>query len=141
MSDRRYRQRGYQDDAREPAPRGPQAPRERPEGPRGRGLGAPTMTVLRCARCGRRIADWEAGVATSATCPQCGSDLHTCTHCAHFDTSATFECRQPIPARIPDKAGRNDCQLFAPKLSQEHAREEGGGTKDARAAFEDLFKA
>jgi DNA-directed RNA polymerase subunit RPC12/RpoP len=140
MSDRKYRQRGYQDEPREPSPRAPRGPAERPEGPRGRGLGAPTATVFRCAVCGRRLADWEAGVGAAATCPQCGSDLHTCTHCAHFDTAATFECRQPIPARIPAKSKRNDCTLFSPRLAQEHAREEGGGHKDARAAFEDLFK-
>ncbi len=141
MSDRRYRQRGYQDDAaREPSSRDPQTPRERPEGPRGRGLGAPTATVFRCARCGHQVSDWEAGIALEATCAGCGSDLHTCTHCAHFDPSVRFECRQPIPARIPNKARRNDCDLFAPKLTQEHARQESGGTKDARSAFEDLFK-
>lgn len=154
MSDRKYRQRGYQDSGR-PADRGERegsgesgAPRERPAGrpdprekPRGRGLGAPTAEVFRCARCGREEA---VGVAMAADgrCAQCGSDLHTCTNCAAFDTGAPFECRKPVPARVSPKDRGNRCDLFEPRLRAEFAREKPAEERpsDARAAFDALFK-
>src|SRR3954469_23084221 len=56
----KYRQRGYKDSEREErgggggASRGPQAPREKKEGPRGRGLGSRTESVFRCHTCGEK---------------------------------------------------------------------------------------
>ena len=124
--DRKYRQRGYQerDDRGSQRPSGPQAPREKKDGPpRGRGLGAPTESVFRCAKC--------------------GADLHTCSNCIHFDTSARWECRQfeAIPAKILKKSTRNECTLFTPKLAQEFAKDsDKPAPGDARAAFDALFK-
>lgn len=154
MSDRKYRQRGYQDSGR-PPDRGEGerageggAPQERPAGrpdprekPRGRGLGAPTAEVFRCARCGREEAVGVA-MATDARCAQCGTDLHACTNCASFDSGARFECRQPVPARVSPKDRANRCELFAPRLRAEFAREQPAAERpnDARAAFDALFK-
>lgn len=146
MSDEpKYRQRGYRDSDRSssgPRSSGPPPPREQKEGPRGRGLGAPTESVFRCAKCGekRAIAD---PIEVETVCTKCGTDLHTCTNCVHFDTSARWECRkaEEIPARILKKSTRNECALFNPKTAQEFNREGGkpspGG---ARAAFDALFK-
>lgn len=134
---RKYRQRGYQDDNREPRARPTAGPRREREGPRGRGLGRPTATRFRCARCGHRVVDLE--VAADAVCGGCGSDLHTCSNCAHFDSSAPRQCRKPIPAAIPAKSKRNECDLFEPKIVQE--LDEGGGRSgdDPRAEFDALF--
>jgi hypothetical protein len=139
MSDRRYRQRGYQDEGGREERKGPKPPpKERKEGPRGRGLGAPTATVFRCAVCG---AKQEApGVAAfAAACAHCGAALHSCTHCAHFDTSAPNECAKPVPARIAAKSKGNSCGLFEPKRAVEFAQE-AGRPADARSAFDALFK-
>lgn len=137
---RKYSQRGYLDDGspgdrsgrRAPGPRG-----EPRDGPRGRGLGAPTATVFRCARCGER----QSGETPSrdTVCAACGSDLHTCTHCAHFDTSAPLECRKPIDQRVGKKDARNSCDHFEPKQAQEFAAE-AETPRSARSAFDDLFK-
>jgi len=57
MSDEpKYRQRGYKDTGDRGSQRsgGPQGPREKKDGPRGRGLGAPSDNVFRCARCGEK---------------------------------------------------------------------------------------
>src|SRR5436309_1247170 len=96
MSDeRKYRHRGYQDSGsggEERGRSGPQPPREKKEGPRGRGLGAPTETVFRCAACGeKRLLEGE--IALDTTCRRCGAPLHSCSNCQHFDTSARWECR------------------------------------------------
>ena len=55
MSDRKYKQRGYQDSGREErSARRPQGPRDTSRGPRGRGLGKPSGSVFKCAVCGKR---------------------------------------------------------------------------------------
>jgi hypothetical protein len=150
--DRKYRQRGYQDSGdRRPSqgPRGPQPPRPKPEGPRGRGLGAPTENVFRCAACGaKRLVSAELGhpdfLARDATCARCGADLHTCTNCVHFDTGSRWECRRnaDLSVRIAKKSARNECELFVPKMAQEFGadRDRPAGPSDPRAAFDALFK-
>ncbi len=138
MSDRKYRQRGYQDSGGERRERGPRPPRgERPPGPRGRGFGKPTATVFRCAVCGeKQLASTE--IDLSSTCWKCGTDLHTCTHCRHFDTSAPRECRQPVKEHVSSKAKRNACELFEIRETKEVGQSEA--PSDAKAAFDALFK-
>lgn len=141
MSDRKYRQRGYDDSDRdrEKRSRGPQKPPERKEGPRGRGLGAPTETVFRCPNCNALALAPEAE-EFDASCPKCSAAYHACIACAHFDPQATWECRQTIPERIPRKRAANRCPLFVAKTTVEFSR--GGEMLDpaeARAAFEKLF--
>lgn len=139
MSDRKYRQSGYKDDGAVGGSERSHPRRPAREGPRGRGLGAPTKSVLKCARCGAHV---DSVPSPEDACRDCGSDLHTCTNCRHFDSSAPNECRQAIEVRVAAKAKENDCDLFAPKLVQEFAGDSApGGTKrDAKAAFDDLFK-
>jgi len=82
-------------------------------------------------------------VEPETVCPRCGSDVHTCTNCAHFDGSRPNECRKPVPERIESKSKRNDCQLFSPAVAQEfatEARDGGRPAADPRAAFDALFK-
>ncbi|MDE3156025.1 MAG: hypothetical protein KGN76_13030 [Acidobacteriota bacterium] len=138
MSDRKYRQRGYQDDdRREPAASkpGPTPARERPEGPRTPNLMG-FREVFRCARCGNLL---PLPVAADGRCNRCGVDLHACIQCVSFDTGRRFECAQTIPARITPKDARNTCTRFAPRTTIE--RETGStAPNDARKAFDDLFK-
>jgi hypothetical protein len=147
MSDRKYRQRGYQDEPREPRRERPAEKKE--YAPRGQPPVTPKTfsmpgfrEVVRCARCGHelmRAAAWGA----DAACPGCGADLHTCAQCVSFDTSAAFECQQTIPARISPKDVRNACTLFEPRSTVERettSSQSSTGTTSARKAFDDLFK-
>jgi predicted RNA-binding Zn-ribbon protein involved in translation (DUF1610 family) len=153
MSDRKYRQRGYQDSGQKERERSesstsrPPAPRDDSRGPRGRGLGAPTETVFKCAACGTQLPPADE-IAVEARCPRCGADLHTCSHCSHFDSAVFNECRQggalppgaTTPVRVAKKTQRNDCTLFAPRGVQVFAKEEKRSPDDPRAAFDALFK-
>jgi hypothetical protein len=140
--DRKYRQRGYQDDDRpRERPSRPPQPRDRhdrPEGPKTPNLMA-SHEVFRCSRCGNRLG---LDVGADARCSRCGVDLHSCIQCVSFDTSARFECSQPVTLRIVPKDARNSCALFAPRTTVE--RQTGtsgvGGPTSARQAFDDLFK-
>lgn len=146
MSDRKYRQRGYQDDdrqrseRREPMARKPPEPRDprMPRDPR-----VPNMPgfreVFRCARCGQLESP---DVGSQSRCSKCGVDLHACIQCASFDAGARFECMQPITARVSPKDVKNECPDFSPRMKVE--RETGStpaaGQSSAKKAFDDLFK-
>jgi hypothetical protein len=143
MSDRKYRQRGYQDDGsrdrdRDRGPSGPKppaGPRERPEGPR-----SPKMMgfhdVVRCHRCGTLV---NVAIIATTTCAKCNTSLHACAQCVSFNPGSRFECMQEIPARITPKDALNMCQLFEARTTVE---KETGSVKQtsARSAFDDLFK-
>lgn len=137
MSERKYRQRGYQDPDDSGRPRSRPVVRAPGEGPRGRGLGAPSRTVFRCRDCGKVCAD--PAPAPGATCQGCGAALHACVNCAHFDPSSRNECRQPVEERVPSKTKANACELFSPKLVAELG-DEARGPSDPRAAFDALFE-
>ena len=148
MSDRKYRQRGYQDEPREPRREG--RPAEKKEyAPRGQPPISPKTfsmpgfrEVVRCARCGNELTVAHAWSA-DATCAKCGSALHTCAQCAHFDTGAAYECQKPIPARISPKDALNTCAEFEPRTTVERETKSAtspGSSSSARQAFDDLFK-
>jgi hypothetical protein len=151
MSDRKYRQRGYQDGSSEPrerAPRSPQAPKKE-YAPRGQPPIQPKTfsmpgfrEVVKCVRCGNELTV-AAAWSPVGTCARCQADLHCCAQCAHFDTSATFECQKPIPARISPKDARNECPLFEPRTAVERETKSStspSSPSSAKKAFDDLFK-
>jgi hypothetical protein len=148
MSDRKYRQRGYQDVPSE-RPKKSQGPRPAPE------PGAPAGTrrisqdgpkninmpgyreVVRCAQCGTLVA---GEVVLDSRCTRCGADLHACAQCGSFDPGSRFECMQPISARVAPKNVRNTCTLFMPRSTVEReTTTPKTGDGGARKAFDDLF--
>src|SRR6185369_5860289 len=134
MSDRKYRQHGYQD-SREKTRQSPtqQArPQDMTFGPRPLNMPG-ARTVSRCAVCGTV----QTALTDDAQCPKCGLDLHSCKMCAHFDPGSRFECRQPIPERISPKDKRNTCASYSLKQSVERETSSSSGTiNDARKAFD-----
>lgn len=159
MSDRKYRQRGYQDESRPREPRGPRPPKPPQERAPGRqlqdaaGPKTPNLMasheVFRCSRCGNLLS---VPVGSIERCSRCGVDLHSCIQCVSFDTSARWECTQnaKLTARVAPKDARNDCQFFTPRTTVERqtstppssapGSSSGGGSSSARKAFDDLFK-
>lgn len=157
MSDRKYRQRGYQDSDRER--RAPQSGPKTPPKPPGDGRietradkaerkamegRAPSVPgfhdVVRCARCGNVITD---AIAADSRCRRCGADLHSCAQCESFDTGKRFECAQSIPKRISPKDARNTCDLFSVRVTVErdtHSPAQSQAPNSAKKAFDDLFK-
>lgn len=159
MSDRKYRQRGYQDENRERESRGPRPPRPPQQRAPGRqlqdaaGPKTPNLMaaheVFRCARCGNLLS---LPVGSIEKCSRCGVDLHSCIQCGSFDTSARWECTQSaqLAARIAPKDGANDCAFFTARTTVERqtstppSAAAGPGasapSSSARKAFDDLFK-
>ena len=159
MSDRKYRQRGYQDDDRErkpPRTEGQSPGQPRPERTPGAPAGArrissegaknPNMPgyrqVARCARCGSLV---DAQIMSLSKCAKCGQDLRSCAQCVHFDPGARWECTQLITARVSPKDSANACQFFTPRSTWERETSSATSSKPsepsgAKKAFDDLFK-
>ena len=146
MSDRKYRQRGYQDDSSDrPKPSAPK-PAHEPGAPAGarrisqdgpRNINMPGYReVVRCAQCGYVLSP---PIGSDTKCLRCGVDLRTCAQCVSFDPGSRFECMASVPVRVSPKNVRNTCTLFSPRTTVE--RETTTPTVDSsRKAFDDLFK-
>jgi hypothetical protein len=146
MSDRKYRQRGYQDDSRDKAPRAPaRTPEPRTPGRELQSASGPktpnlmgSHEVFKCARCGNRLA---TPVEAAGRCARCGVAIHSCINCRSFDTGARFECAQPsLTSRVSPKDELNLCSLFEPRTTVERETGTTKGPPSAREAFDDLFK-
>ncbi len=140
LSDRKYRQRGYQDSGREPQKKLEKPPPKKDNtfGPRPINMPG-TRTVSRCAECGALLQNLAEPLGQ---CPKCGFHLHACKQCEHFDPSSRFECNQPIPKRISPKDKRNDCSFYSMRvmIEKETSSKPAQRPNDARQAFENLFK-
>jgi hypothetical protein len=146
----KYRQHGYQDRDRESKPRKesgkefgekpasvPLARRDYSMGPKPVNMPG-TRAVSRCAQCGTVLQE----IPPTALCSKCGFELHSCKQCMYFDPGKRFECMQPVPVRVPRKDARNDCTFYEMRVSREKETSTPASLrpKDARAAFENLFK-
>jgi len=153
--DRKYRQQGYMDTARDNQGRNledkPRQPGPRPSiditGPRLPRL-VQSVTASRCYNCATMLPN---GTDYKGNCPKCGVALHCCKQCAHFEPSTRFQCLKPVPVRIAAKDQANDCSLFGARVTV--ARDATASmspvaasspaprnSSDARAAFDNLFK-
>ncbi|MCP5117684.1 MAG: hypothetical protein GY953_43230 [bacterium] len=151
--DRRYRQRGYMDDSNQEErsredrrPRGPRPPLDI-TGPRLPRM-VQSVTAARCYNCATTL---PPGVEFSGECPKCSVALHCCKQCAHFEPSQRFQCLKPIKTRVGSKDKRNECELFETRVTvaRDATRADSsnivtspspGSSRDARAAFDNLFK-
>jgi predicted RNA-binding Zn-ribbon protein involved in translation (DUF1610 family) len=157
--DRKYRQRGYQDDGRDRRPAGPRPegggkPEREPGAPAGarrissEGARNPRMMesrqVARCSRCGTIV---EPEIHSRSQCPKCQVELRSCIQCVNFDPGARFECAEKIAARVSPKDVANDCPHFSGRTTWERettaAPSHNTNPKEpsgAKKAFDDLFK-
>jgi len=160
--DRKYRQHGYQDSGRESSENGRRREdRPRPQGPRPpidvTGPRLPRLVqAVTAARCYNCSATLPADVDFRGNCPKCGTALHCCKQCAHFEPSTRFQCLKPIPVRIALKDKANTCALFNPRVTVAREGTNNGmsapppqtqmgppaprNADDARSAFDRLFK-
>ena len=150
MAERKYRQRGYMDGygrddrAKQRPPQKPREPRPPADLPRpGRGMERSANEVHRCSSCGTTLMPGFL-VTPESGCPSCGAALHCCRNCNFFDTSARYECAQPVPAAISSKSAGNQCEFFQMRAvldaTGRRSAAPGGGPADPRKAFDALFK-
>ncbi len=154
MSERKYRQSGYQDDGgRKGDRKGPEG-QKRPDRPPGAPAGTRRLSsegaknprmmgyreVAKCASCASPV---DAEILSLSKCARCGQALRSCVQCLHFDSGARLECTQPITARVSPKDAPNDCTFFTPRTSWERETSSAStptSASSAKKAFDDLFK-
>jgi hypothetical protein len=106
------------------------------------------VTATRCYNCAKKL---PPGVDLRGDCPHCQAALHCCKQCAHFEPGLRFQCSKPIRARVGSKDKANDCEYFESRVtvardsvssesSQVVPNPSPVNPKDARAAFDNLFK-
>jgi hypothetical protein len=125
-SDRKYSQRGYQDHGNsnrsngnreegrrdDRKPQGPKLPLD-VTGPRLPRL-VQAVTASRCWNCSTTL---DGAIAVDSHCPKCGSALHCCKQCTHFEPSTRFQCLKPIPERVNKKDIANECTFFKARVT------------------------
>ena len=145
MSDRKYRQHGYQDSgeqrqnaSQQQAPGRKDKDKDNTFGPRPVQMPG-THSVSRCSQCGTLLTMLSEPLGQ---CQKCGFELHSCKQCTYFDPSRRFECMQPVPERIPKKDARNNCTFYSISVRVEKQTSTGPAAKpnSARQAFDNLFK-
>ena len=139
VSDRKYRQQGYQDSGEKQKPSHEKPPaRKDTFGPRAIQMPG-THNVSRCAQCGTVLT---LVTEPLGQCAKCGFELHSCKQCTYFDPSQRFECLQPVPKRIPKKDARNECKFYSISVRVEKQTSTGAPStpNNARKAFDSLFK-
>ncbi|HSF16356.1 MAG TPA: hypothetical protein VLK65_12485 [Vicinamibacteria bacterium] len=142
----KYRQRGYRDDDYNDERR--ESRREKPPDLGNReqirslrhAIDRESIIVTRCAKCGHQVPSSQLEVDYQSKCLKCGTPLHSCRHCKHFDPQARFECKKPIEERIADKGAANECALFKPVQALDATGRRANSAEDARNAFHNLFK-
>lgn len=147
--ERKYRQKGYQQD--ESSERKEPSKTERPKQEVGYGsrpsprIETRYMEVVRCSNCST-IVESVGSIGFNDQCKKCGEDLHSCKNCRYFDPGARFECQKPIEIRVAKKFEGNMCLQFATKVSieKQQPQEQKKATKEpaspGRVAFDALFK-
>ena len=143
----KYRQRGYRDSEHDEERREKRKTERPPDlGNREQtrslrhAIDRETVVVTRCGKCGHQVPASQLEVDHTTKCLKCGTPMHSCRHCKHFDPDARFQCREKIDERIADKWAANECALFKPVQSLDATGRRANSAEDARSAFHDLFK-
>lgn len=139
--DRRYKQKDYKsyEDGSEASSRGMSRPPRMP-------VITDYKETVKCDNCGADLSTlFEATIGSR--CSKCEAPMHTCRNCHHFDTSAHWECAQPIKVRVFKKSKANECEFFTVRTISVKDLGTGPGqdnapkrTEDHLKALNDLFK-
>jgi predicted RNA-binding Zn-ribbon protein involved in translation (DUF1610 family) len=76
-------------------------------------------------------------------CPNCGSDIHCCRNCHHYDENLSSKCKEPESPWVGDRSAQNMCPFFefaaAPKVPPS-SPETNPEAEEAKRAFKALFR-
>lgn len=72
----------------------------------------------------------------------CGTDIHCCKNCEHYDETAYNQCREPQAERVLEKERSNLCDWFSLQNGELSASSANTGDEKAKRLKEldDLFK-
>jgi hypothetical protein len=77
-------------------------------------------------------------------CPSCGSDMHCCKNCEHFDENSSSKCKEPNSPWVHDRESQNNCPFFEmkdhSKVTSIENQEALSEAEKAKEAFKALFR-
>ncbi len=94
--------------------------------------------MKKCHKCG---VIWQGFGRPRARqiCENCGSYLHSCLNCHHFDNVGSYSCKLQNTTFIGSRDSLNYCDQF--EMVNWDLRAVEARTERARSAFENLFGA
>jgi hypothetical protein len=91
-----------------------------------------------CGKCGAKLDVMFNQVGRRDVCPICGSELHACLHCRHYDETVAKSCKEPFAEVPEDKEAANFCDFYQIGDGSEHG---GASLREAQLdAAEALFR-
>lgn len=89
--------------------------------------------VVVCPACSKRHA-FTGTLSFREECA-CGQDLHVCHTCKFHDRYAENECREPTADPVAEKARRNLCEDWRPRVEGDASTSEADRAKAKLAAL------
>ena len=90
-----------------------------------------------CWKCKNPIEQTE--IYRSATCPNCGADLHACLNCQFYAPGSHYDCHETVDEEVRDKERANFCDSFRVKRTFDERAKSNDAAEKARDAFASLF--
>ena len=94
---------------------------------------------LKCHYCKNSILITDK-MGFDDACPYCGSDLHACLNCEHYDEKAHQQCNEPNADFVSQKEKSNVCPFFTICANHTKKENEDTPTKSFLEKAEALFK-
>lgn len=94
--------------------------------------------MLSCYACGASLAEVRLPLSRHEYCPGCGTELHCCRMCRHYDGGRPNDCAENRAEPPSNKEGANFCDWFVPKAGIARTTS-ARRNDDARAKLEALF--
>jgi hypothetical protein len=94
--------------------------------------------MKKCHKCIKGL-EIKIPVGRREICPFCGSDLHCCLNCDHYNIGVYNDCREPQAERVIEKDRSNFCDFFIFRDSERIGKEKDSGVS-VKAKMESLFK-
>jgi hypothetical protein len=94
--------------------------------------------MKKCHSC-LKVLEIKTPVGRRELCPFCGSDLHCCLNCVHYNIGSYNDCREPQAERVIEKGRSNFCDFFdfRDAGTVDKGKDSGDSTK---TKMESLFK-
>ena len=79
-------------------------------------------------------------------CPNCGSDIHCCKNCVHYNEELSAKCDEPNSPWVRDRGTINNCPFFEFRHTSDSAEkkkqaaEASNEAEQAKEAFRALFR-
>lgn len=97
--------------------------------------------TLHCFKCQTKQPIAAArDVGFRDTCVQCGSDLHVCANCIHYDASSYNHCKEPLAERVLEIDRGNVCEYFRYREGRDHLKATSTSPGSRIKKLDDLFK-